>query len=101
MSELWLFFRQDYWEKFQKDVVENELPKHLDFLNELEKVSPFDEDINRALASLSSYMFKGEITNFKKWLVKGIPALGGKSPQEVSQDINGMDWIREFILRTP
>lgn len=101
MSELWQFFRQDYWEHFQKEVVKNELPKHLDFLNELEKLSPFDEDINKALASLSSYMFRGEIANFKKWLNKEIPALNGKTPQEISQHEKGMDWIREFILRTP
>lgn len=101
MSELWQFFKQEYWDYFQENVVEKELPKHIIFLKELEKLSPFDEDINRALASLSYHMFKGEITNFQEWLDKQIPALNNRTPREISGHENGMNWIREFILRTP
>lgn len=100
MNELWQFFKQDYWDHFQKNVVEQELSKHIDFLNEIEKISPFENDINRTLAVLSPFMFRGDIVNFKKWLDKEIPALNGKTPKEISQHERGMDWMREFILRS-
>lgn len=100
MSELWQFFKQEYWQHFQQNVVENELPKNLHFFKEIIKVSPFEEDINRALASLSPCMFNNDIKNFKKWLNKKIPALNGKTPKEISKHEKGMDWMREFLLRS-
>lgn len=100
MSELWKYFKPEYWEYFQQNVVENELPKNIDFFNELREVSPFEDDINRALASLSPNMFRNDIQNFRKWLNKKIPALNGKTPNEISNHEKGMDWMREFILRS-
>lgn len=99
MDELWQFFRQDYWDYFQNNVVKKELPKYLSFYEELTILSPFEEDINCALASMSLYMFSCEIYNFKEWLDRRIPALNNKTPREISEDKNGMNWMREFLLR--
>lgn len=101
MSELWRFFDQKDWDDLHDYLVENELPKYIDYLSELEKFSPFEKDINRVLTSLISYRFGGDIESFKKWLEKKIPALDNMTPREISQQEHGMDWIREFILRTP
>lgn len=100
MTELWQFFKQDYWDSFQKDVVENNIYKHIVFYNELQKESPFEDDINMALACLSAYMFHDNISEFKVWMDKEIPALNRNTPRDISQHENGMNWMREFILRS-
>jgi hypothetical protein len=66
MAELWRYFNKDYWEHFQKNVVDVELPKYLDFYLRVKSDGFFEDDINRTLAGLSPSMFNGDFNNYKK-----------------------------------
>lgn len=99
MFELGQYFNKDYWEHFLNHVVATELPKYIHFYNSIKTDGLFDDDVYKALASLSQSMFDHKIENYKKWLGRKIPALGGYTPKEVSLRPNGMNCIREYILR--
>jgi len=100
MSELWRFFDQNSWNELHDYLVQKEFSKHANYFDEIERISPFEDDINRVLTSLITFKFNGKIENVKNWLDKQVPALDNKTPREISLYENGMDWIREFILRT-
>lgn len=100
MGELWRYYNEDYWEYFQRNVVDKELPKNLDFYNQIKSRSPYEDDITKSLASLAPLMFGNSLLNFDKWMEIKIPALNNLTPREVSKYKFGMNWIREFILRS-
>jgi len=99
MDELWRYFNDEYWNHFQMNVVGKELPKHLDFYNKIKDDGLFEDDICQALASLSASMFKDNLNNYEIWLKKKIPAFDNYTPAEISSLPNGMNWIREYIVR--
>jgi hypothetical protein len=99
MGELWRYFNKDYWAHFQQNVVVNELPRHFDFYNQIRSDGLFEDDIYQALASLSSSMFQNKIQNYNEWLSKKIPALDNYTPAQISSMPQGMNWIREYLIR--
>jgi hypothetical protein len=98
--ELWKCYNEDYWKHFQQNIVLNELHKNLDFYNKISREKLFDDDIYKALACLSFTMFRSDLNNYEKWLDNKIPALDNYTPKELSTYSNGMNWIREYLLRS-
>lgn len=100
MGELWKYFKPEYWSYFNDNVVKSELPKNMEFYKAIKEDNIFEDDIHKALASISKSMFQSKIENYQNWLHKKIPALDNYTPLEISKLPNGMNWIREYILRT-
>lgn len=76
-----------------------ELPNHKEFYDEIRREALFDDDIYQALAALSFEMFQNSTRNYHAWLHRQIPVLDNRTPLDVSRQLNGMNWLREYIIR--
>jgi hypothetical protein len=101
MDELWKYYKEENWRYFLSNVVSVEFEKNKLFYENIKSSNLFPDDIFLVLATLSNFMFEGKIAEYENWLKKNQPMLGGYTPTEVIGEPNGINWLKEYLLRYP
>lgn len=99
MGQLWKYFSSDDWRIFMSDYVEKEYNKHTKFYEDTRSLALFDDDICKALAAISSSEFDSNFNVLLKWLETPLPEFDGSTAMHILSIPEGMNWIREYIIR--
>lgn len=101
MVELWKYYKEENWQYVLTNVVPLELKKNNKFYEYILLLMIFPDDISKVLASLFDYMFFKKTENFEKWLNHKHQMLDNYTPVEILKEPNGINTLKEYLLRYP